>query len=50
LKKEILSESKNNVLQKDELLQKQINDTLSKIIPIFFIGNESQIDYNKIKK
>lgn len=50
LKKEILKESENNILQKEKLLDKQINEILSKIIPIFYIWNESAIDYIKIER
>ncbi len=50
LKQEIISESEKNISQKKELLQKSIDDILSKIIPMFFIWEESNIDYNEIKR
>ena len=50
LKEEIISESKNNISQKKELLENKLDEILYEIVPIFFIWEESDIDYSKIKK
>lgn len=45
---ELLSESKNNIKQKEELLDAKIREIYNKIIPILYIGNEIDTDYNNI--
>ncbi len=45
---ELISESLNNIQQKEELLDAKINEIYNKIIPILYIGNETDIDYNNI--
>ena len=48
LKEELLSESKNNIVQKEILLDAKINEVYNKIIPILYIWNEIDTDYNNI--
>ncbi len=40
--------SKNNIFQKEELLNIKTEEVFHNIIPIFYIGNEDEIDYDKI--
>ena len=45
---ELLLESKNNIKQKEELLDAKIIEIYNKIIPILYTGNEKDTDYNNI--
>jgi hypothetical protein len=45
---ELISESLNNIQQKEALLDAKSNEIYNKIIPILYIGNETDIDYNNI--
>ena len=47
-KEELLNESKNNIIQKEDLLDAKIDETYNKIIPILYIWNESDTVYNTI--
>jgi hypothetical protein len=45
---ELLIESKNNIKQKEDLLDAKITEVYNKIIPILYIGNEKDTDYTNI--
>jgi len=47
-KDELLKESKNNIIQKEQLLDSKIDEVYNKIIPILYIWNEDELDYRKI--
>lgn len=49
LKNELLIESKNNITQKEKILNSQINEFYSKIIPILYIWSSNELDYKDIK-
>jgi hypothetical protein len=44
----LLIESKNNIKQKEDLLDAKITEVYNKIIPILYIGNEKDTDYTNI--
>lgn len=44
----LLLESEKNILQKSNLLDAKINEIYNKIIPIIYIWNQKDIDYNSI--
>ena len=45
---ELLSESKNNITQKEQLLSAKIDEIYNNIIPILYIWNENELHYGKI--
>lgn len=47
-KEELLLESNNNIIQKERLLNLKIDEIFNKLIPIFYIWNESDINYENI--
>gem|GEM_PF-6358672 len=47
-KTEILNNAKNNITQKKDLLDSKIEEVLYKIIPVFYIANEKEMQYDKI--
>ncbi|MDQ7022436.1 MAG: hypothetical protein Q9M97_02730 [Candidatus Gracilibacteria bacterium] len=49
-KDEKLSDAQNNIKQKKDLFDIKLNEVLNNIIPMFYIGNENDINYNTIKK
>lgn len=49
-KEQKLSDSENNKKQKEDLFLSKIDEIYHSIIPIFYIWNESDIDYDKVNK
>lgn len=49
-KEEKLSEAKNNITQKETLLDSKVDEVYTQLIPLVYIGEENQVDYNDIRK
>ena len=49
-KEEKLSEAKNNITQKETLLDSKIDEVYTGLIPLVYIGEENQVDYNDIRR
>lgn len=45
---QLISDSLNNIQQKEELLNTKMNEVYNKILPILYIWNEEDTDYNNI--
>lgn len=47
-KREKIKESKNNISQKQNLLDSKVDEVYTQIIPFVYIGEENQVDYENI--
>lgn len=47
-KVQLLNESNNNIIQKENLLLSKINEIYNNIIPILYIWNNNELDYEEI--
>lgn len=48
-KKSLINQSKDNIIQKEILLNAKIEEIFNNIIPILYIWNETELSYNTIK-
>jgi hypothetical protein len=49
-KDEKLEEGKNNITQKETLLDSKVDELYTQIIPLVYIGEENEIEYESIRK
>jgi hypothetical protein len=49
-KDEKLEEGKNNIIQKETLLDSKVDELYTQIIPLVYIGEENEVDYESIRK
>jgi len=49
-KDEKILEAKNNIPQKEALLNSKIDEVYTGIIPLIYVGEENQVDYNDIRR
>lgn len=49
-KEEKILEAENNIPQKEALLGSKIDEVYTGIIPLIYIGEENQVDYNDIRR